>query len=45
VEAMGADTSTGPDATVDDLRSRRAAVWRARTELRQLLDATAPQRR
>jgi hypothetical protein len=45
VEAMGADTSTGPDASVDDLRARRAAVWRARTELRQLLDATAPQRR
>jgi hypothetical protein len=45
VEAMGADTSTGPEATVDDLRSRRAAVWRARTELRRLLDASAPQRR
>jgi hypothetical protein len=45
VEAMGADTSTGPDATVDDLRARRAAVWRARTELRQLLDATAARRR
>lgn len=45
VDAMGADTSTGPEATVDDLRSRRAAVWRARTELRQLLDAMAPARR
>jgi hypothetical protein len=45
VEAMGADTSTGPGASVDDLRARRAAVWRARTELRQLLDASAPQRR
>lgn len=44
VEAMGADTSTGPDASVDDLRNRRAAVWRARTELRNVLDATAPDR-
>lgn len=44
VEAMGADTSTGPDATVDDLRTRRAAVWQARTELRNFLDATAPDR-
>ncbi|HVD63797.1 MAG TPA: hypothetical protein VNC14_05855 [Lapillicoccus sp.] len=44
VEAMGADTSTSPDANVDDLRARRAAVWRARTELRNLLDATAPDR-
>ena len=41
VEAMGADTSTGPDADVDDLRDRRAAVERARTELRQVLDAEA----
>ncbi|MEP6650292.1 MAG: hypothetical protein ABJA74_10355 [Lapillicoccus sp.] len=37
--------ATGPDATVDDLRARRAAVWRARTELRTLLDAAAPARR
>lgn len=44
VEAMGADTATGPDATVDDLRARRAAVWRARTELRQLLDASTQRR-
>lgn len=44
VEAMGADTATGPDASVDDLRTRRAAVWRARTELRNFLDATAPDR-
>ena len=42
VEAMGADTATGPDASVDDLRTRRAAVWHARTELRNFLDATAP---
>lgn len=42
VEAMGADTATGPDASVDDLRTRRAAVWNARTELRNFLDATAP---
>ena len=41
VEAMGADTSTGPDADVDDLRDRRAAVERARTELRQVLDVEA----
>jgi hypothetical protein len=39
VDAMGADTSTGRDATVDDLRARRAAVWRARTDLRTWLDA------
>jgi hypothetical protein len=44
VEAMGADTSTGPDATVDELRTRRAAVWQARTALRNLIDATAPDR-
>ncbi len=41
VDAMGADTSTGPDASVDDLRTRRAAVWRARTDLRTFLNATA----
>ncbi len=39
VEAMGADTNTGPTATVDDLRARRSAVWRARTDLRSWLDA------
>ena len=39
VDAMGADTSTGRDATVDDLRARRSAVWRARTDLRSWLDA------
>ncbi|MEP6629830.1 MAG: hypothetical protein ABJA89_05135 [Lapillicoccus sp.] len=39
VDAMGADTSTGRDATVDDLRARRSAVWRARTDLRTWLDA------
>ncbi len=39
VDAMGADTNTGRDASVDDLRARRSAVWRARTDLRSWLDA------
>jgi predicted small lipoprotein YifL len=39
VDAMGADTSTGQDASADDLRARRAAVSSARSELRQFLDA------
>jgi hypothetical protein len=41
VQAVGADTATPPDASGDDFRARRAAVWRARTELRQVLDAAA----
>jgi hypothetical protein len=44
VEAMGADTNTGGDATVDDLRARRSAVWRARTDLRTWLDAGSARR-
>ena len=39
VDAMGADTNTGRNATVEDLRARRSAVWRARTDLRSWLDA------
>lgn len=39
VDAMGGDTNTGRDASVDDLRARRSAVWRARTDLRSWLDA------
>lgn len=39
VDAMGADTNTGRNASVDDLRARRSAVWRARTDLRSWLDA------
>ena len=38
-DAIVTETSTAQDASVDDLRDRQAAVWRAGTELRQFLDA------
>lgn len=44
VDAVSADTATGDSATVDDLRLRRAAVAKARSDLRGLLQATSTQK-
>lgn len=44
VEAVSADTNTGADASVDDLRARRSAVWRTRTDLKTWLDAPSARR-
>ncbi len=44
VDAVSADTATGDSATVDDLRVRRAAVAKARSDLRGLLQSTGPQK-
>lgn len=41
---MSAQTATGDSATVDDLRVRRAAVSKARSDLRGLLQATSAQK-